>query len=82
MADLSINVDVAAVVADLELLAQASESSVEVRQRLLGLLDAGVEFVRIDSECLPTSRAGELTYRPQLADGLVDLVAAVRAGNV
>lgn len=79
---IAIGLDVSGVEADLALLAQAADASGEVRQRLLGLLDAGVQLMRIDAEALAAPGARELTYRAQLSDGLADLVAAVRAGNV
>jgi len=81
-ASIAIDVDVSSVEADLALLAQAADASGEVRQRLLCLLDAGVKLVRVDTEALVAPGARELTYRAQLSDGLADLVAAVRAGNV
>lgn len=67
--------------ADLELLAQAADGSIEVRQRLLDFLDSGAEFVRVDRKALSACPAGQLRVEFELADGLRLLVLAVRAGE-
>ena len=72
---------VAPLLEDVELLAQAAETSLGIRQRLLDFLDSGAELVRIDLEALPTGVAGEVRIQFELADGLRCLAAAVRAGD-
>ena len=72
---------VAPLLEDVELLAQAAETSLGVRQRRLDFLDSGAELVRIDLEALPTGVAGEVGVQLELADGLRCLAAAVRAGD-
>ena len=81
MAELSLDADLSTVSADLELLAQAAERSLEIRQLLLDLVQGGAQFVCVDSEVLFAGPAGELRVQFQLADCLRDLVAAVRAGK-
>lgn len=81
MKTVSIVVVVAPLLEDVELLAQAAETSLGVRQRLLDFLDSGAELVRIDLEALPTGVAGEVGVQLELADGLRCLAAAVRAGD-
>ncbi len=81
MSRISIAADAALLCADLELLADAANRSLQVRQRLLDFLDSGAEFVRVDGEALPAGPAGELRIRFELADGLRSLVVAVRAGQ-
>lgn len=49
---------VAPLLEDVELLAQAAETSLGIRQRLLDFLYSDAEFVRIDIEALPTGVAG------------------------
>ena len=81
MARLSVACDVARLCADLELLAQAAERSLQIRERLLDLLDGCAQLVRVHAEGLPAGRADEFRIQFQLADGLRDLAAAVRAGE-
>ena len=71
-----------ALCADLELLAQAADGSLQVRQFLLDFVDSGAQLVRVDGEFFATPVAGELGVQFELADGLRRLVAAVRAGQV
>lgn len=72
---------VTALVEDLALLAQAAETSLELRQRLLGLSQLGVELVCLHSEGLAAPAADKVGVRFELADGLRCLAAAVRAGD-
>ena len=76
-----LRVDAAQMEADLALLAQAADLSGEVRQRLvnLGDLAAQVRCVNLDSAL--AAPAGEVWVRLEFADGLSQLVAAVRAGD-
>ena len=71
-----------ALCADLELLAQAAEGSLQVRQFLLDFVDSGAQLVGVDCEVFATPAADELGVQFELADGLRSLVAAVRAGHV
>ena len=79
---ISLSADAAPLCADLALLAEAADRSLQVRQRLLDLLDAGAQLVCVDREPLCAGAAGELRVAVELGNGLRDLVAAVRAGNV
>lgn len=81
MSRLSIACDAAPLLADLDLLAQAAERSAQVCQRLLDLLDGGADLVCIRDEVLTAGPAGELRIEFEFADGLRDLLAAVRAGE-
>ena len=72
---------VAPILEDVELLAQAAETSLGIRQRLLDFLDSDAELVRIDIEALPTGVAGEVGVQLEPADSLRCLAAAVRAGD-
>jgi len=71
-----------ALCADLELLAQAADSSIQVRQFLLDFADSGTQFVGVDREVFATPAANGFWVQFELADGLRGLVAAVRAGRV
>jgi hypothetical protein len=62
------------------LLAEAPECSLEVRDRLLGFLDSGLELSAVEID-LSTSGTGDLCARFKLADGFLELVAALRAGE-
>ena len=70
---------------DLALLAGSAQLSQGVAQRLVSLfpealnLDAHLACVNLDTPA--TARAGELRVRLQLANGLAQLVAAIRAGE-
>lgn len=81
MADLELRANTTVLCADLKLLAQAAERFPEVRHLLVDLLDGGAQLVRVHGEALPAGPAGELRIEFELADGLRDLVAAVRAGK-
>jgi len=67
--------------ADLEVLRLAAERSPEVRDRLQGLIDSGAQLLRFHTEGGAAVRAGELWVDLELADGLRDVLAAVRAGD-
>lgn len=66
---------------DVALLAQASERSLEVRDRLVHLGGLLPELVRADLDDTAAFPAGELGIRLQLAEPLAELCAAVRAGQ-
>ena len=67
--------------ADLELLAEFSKRSLEVHQRLLGFGDFRAQLRCVPAELDFAPGAGQLGVRLEFADGLADLVAAVRAGQ-
>ena len=86
---LSLRFETAQCFDDLALLAKAAKRFPEVRLRLgdigpdlsldLGYLGGCFRFVY--DEAASTARAGECVQRLELADGLADLVRAVRAGD-
>lgn len=78
---LNISVDVDQLKADIALLAQAAQRSLQVRQRLVDLGNLGPELVRFDVDDASATPAGELRIRLYLANALFELVAAVRAGQ-
>ena len=65
----------------LQLLAQAAQRSLELRNRLLGLVDLFEEFRFVEVEGLPAAAADGPVLRLELGQRLADLVAAVRAGQ-
>lgn len=67
---------------DLQLLAQAAQRSLEIRQTLVDCLGTGIEISGIDIQCSATSTANELWVEAKLCDRLAGFVAALRAGNV
>ncbi len=77
-----IDIDAAAALADLDLLAQAAERSLELRQLLLDLGDLGAHFRFVHVEHSAAKPATQLRYRLELSDRLAELVRAVRAGSV
>ena len=73
--------DTAQASADIELLAKASERSAELGQRLLDLGDLCTHLVCVDADHTPALAAGQFGIRLQFSDALLELVAAVRAGD-
>jgi hypothetical protein len=69
------------VVSGLELLAEVSKHSLDLRLRVSDLLQRGVEPVCVDSDRLAASGAGDVLIRFQFSDPFAELVAAVRAGK-
>jgi hypothetical protein len=67
--------------ADIQLLAQAAQRSMQVRQRLIDLVDFAPELVRFDTDHSLATAACELRIRLELSDALLELVAAIRAGQ-
>lgn len=80
MTSLHLHASVETLPADLALLAEAAQRSPQVRQRLFDLLDSGAQLVRVHTEDLPASAAGDLRIRFELSDGVRALLPAVRAG--
>lgn len=78
---LTVRLDAIPALHDLELLAKAAQRSTHIRQRLLGLGDLRFELSRIQGEDLLAVPAGDVVLCLELADGLRDLAAAVRAGE-
>lgn len=68
--------------ADLQLLAQAAQRSLEIRNALFGLLDGLGEAAWVDIQSTATSTANELWVEAKLCDRLAGFVAALRAGDV
>lgn len=73
---------VEALQADLQLLAQATQRSLEIRQALVECFCAGVETSGVYIQSSPTSTANELWIEAKLCDRLAGFVAALRAGDV
>ena len=84
MADtvLKVDLDARQAVADLELLAEASQRFPEILQRLVDLGDLAFELTRVDDEGLAAVGAADVLLRLDLSDGLAQLAAAVRAGEL
>ena len=83
MQTVKITADSTGVVADLlELskLADSAELSPKVVNRLIGLLNVGLEVSGV--EILSASGADELRVGFKLSDGLREFAAALRAGNI
>ena len=66
---------------DISLLSKAAQASLQVRQRFLDLGDLGSHLVCVDADRAFSPWAGELGIRLEFANGLADLVSAVRAGQ-
>lgn len=77
----SIGMDTDGFVADMALLADAGKRSQCVRERLFGLgdLSAHIRCVQVDDGA--AASAVRLRFRLEAANGLADLVSAVRAGD-
>lgn len=78
---LTLRLDAAQAAADLELLSQAAERSLELRQRLLDLLDLAGELPGVHLVNLPAAGAADCRVRLDLPRRLAELASAVRAGE-
>jgi hypothetical protein len=78
---LVLRIDAEALRQDLQLLAQAAERSIEVRERLLELGDLAAQFGCVHTDD-GAAAAGELRIRLEPTDGLRALLTAVRTGDV
>ena len=78
---MSIHVDADEAVQALELLSKAAERSLELRNRLLGLVELFEEFRFVEVEGLPAAASDGPVLRLELGQRLADLLAAVRAGQ-
>lgn len=68
--------------ADLQLLAQAAQRSLEIRKAVVECFCAGVETSGVYIQSRSTSTANELWIEAKLCDRLAGFVAALRAGDV
>jgi len=80
-AALVIDLDAGQALADLKLLAEAAELSLEVRHRLLDIAKPGFEAVCFDLDLASAAAAGECRIVLQLSDPLLALASALRAGD-
>ena len=78
---LHLSLDVDQAIADLNLLSQAAERSLELRQRLLELGDLGAHLRCVDLDLAAAEPATQHRIRLELSDRLAELVSAVRAGD-
>lgn len=78
---MTLRADGDAVLADLALLERAADLSLQVRQRLVDLFRGDLQLLRVDNERGAAAPAGELRICFQLCDPLLELVAAIRAGD-
>ncbi|MEG0939958.1 MAG: hypothetical protein RSE32_17005 [Comamonas sp.] len=69
-------------VASLDLLAQAAEGSLEVRNALVDFFGCAIETAGIDIQNGAASQAGELWIEAKLPNRLAALAAALRAGDL
>lgn len=69
-------------VASLDLLAQAAEGSLEVRNALVDFFGCAIETAGIDIQNGATSQASELWIEAKLPNRLAALAAALRAGDL
>lgn len=78
---LEIQIETDQALADLDLLSDAAERSLELRQPLLDLGDLGahLRFVHVDLGA--AEPATQLRYRLELSDRFAELALAVRAGD-
>ena len=81
MACLCIGSNADAICDDLALLSEAAHGSLKVRECLFDALNTDTQLVRVHGEVFPAGVAGECRIRFELADGLRDLVSAIRAGE-
>lgn len=81
MAALTIRLDATQAIADLELLSQAAERSLQLRQRLLDLFDLAGELPGVHLVNLPAAGAADCRVRLDLPHRLAELASAVRAGE-
>ena len=80
-ATITLRCDTRQITADLVLLAEFAQRSPEVHQRLLGLGDFCAHMRCVDADSAFAPGAGQLGIRLEFANGLADLVSAVRAGQ-
>ena len=78
---ISIRVDTARVLADLALLSEAAQRSLQLRQRLLDLGELASHLVCVDVDHAFALGASELGIRLEFSNGLAALVSAARAGQ-
>lgn len=76
-----VSCDTSGLLADIALLAEFAQRSLQVRQRLIDLGDLGAHLRCVHLERGAALGAGQVGVRVELADGLADLVAAIRAGD-
>lgn len=77
----SIHLDTSQALTDLSELAALANSSLEVRDGLIGLLEALPQSACLDLDSATAAGANEIRIRLELADPLREFLAAVRAGN-
>lgn len=66
-------------VAELQQLAKLAERSVEVCQRVISLLEAGIQPCCVERQLGPAVRAGEIRFTVCLTDAYAQLLAAAGA---
>lgn len=76
-----LHIDTSQAMADLQLLAEVAECSSQLRQRLLDLGNLGAHLVCVDADGALALGANEFRVRLEFANGLAELVSAVRAGQ-
>lgn len=74
-------VDSTQCLADIELLAQAANRSLQVRHHLFNLCQPSLELAGLDLEVVPTVNASECGIRFQLPHAFRQLALALRAGE-
>lgn len=74
-------VDSTQCLADIELLAQAANRSLQVRHHLFNLCQPSLELAGLDLEVVPTANASECGIRFQLPHAFRQLALALRAGE-
>lgn len=79
--NLTVHVESEALWADVALLAEFAQRSAQVRQRLLDLGDFAAHLRCVEFETGAALGAGHVRVRLELANGLAELVSAIRAGD-
>lgn len=69
-------------VADIELLAQAAQGSLEIRNALVDAFGCAVETSGVDIQNRAATQTRELWVEAKLCDGLAAIAAALRAGDL
>lgn len=69
-------------VADLELLAQAAQGSLEIRNALVDAFGGAVETSGVDIQNCAATQTSELWIKAKLCDRLAAIAAALRAGDL
>ena len=82
MAVATMTADASAVLADLALLEDAAGRSLDVRNRLVDLLHQSPDMVCVDRDSDLARAAGDCVIRFQLAKPFLELVTALRAGQI